>query len=896
MPPSQLKQLKASLRERGIVGPPQSKKQKRKAAKSGDAAADRARRNAILQELREQFNPFEIRAPARPAKFDVTTRVTKEPVKHRPGVTRGLGEERRKETLLKEIQRKNKVGVIVDRRFGENDPTMTPEEKAAERFARESQKRFRKESIFNLEDDEEEVQLTHMGQSLFTAEERDDFNDDDIEGSDDDSDAGRKAKRKRIVEVDDMEGLASESEQEDEQPRKKSKKEVMEEIIAKSKAYKYARQKAREDDNDLRVTLDKDLPNIFDVMRGVKPPEPEPAPASSTAPATTALPNGTDKDKEYDQRLRLLNFDKRARPADRTKTEEEKAEEEAERLRKLEEERLKRMRGEEDEESQQKEGPDDFVESDSEPDDAKQFGLSQPAERKELGVEDEDDFIIDEDLVEMGSVSDLSLSEDEGSESPGEEEEEVDEDDDEEFTSGLTLPMNADSGSHDIRQLTGSDKNGLAYTYPCPETHEQFLEIVRGIKFDHLPTVVQRIRALHHPRLHPDNKAKLGVFAGILVNHVAHLANQPTRPPFSILENLLRHVHSLAKSHPEPVASAFRNHLREMGQKRPLNLLPGDLVLLTGVATIFPTSDHFHPVVTPAILSMGRYLGQGTLESLGDVATGAYIGSLCLQYQVLSKRYIPEFINYVLNALCILAPSEPKSNIGYFPSRKPSTPLNFLSTGESLAESDIKKPSFWDILTTSEMDGKKNNTLKLSLISTFVSLLDASADLWVGKSAFFEIFSPAKQVLRHLGKTCANKVPTSLSDQIQHTIDKFQKLLSQAKRTRRPLLLHNHRPLAIKMAIPKFEESFNPDRHYDPDRQRAELNRLKAEYKRERKGAMRELRKDANFIARENLREKRERDAEYERKYRRLIAEIQSEEGREAKAYEREKKARKGKL
>ena len=55
---------------------------------------------------------------------------------------------------------------------------------------------------------------------------------------------------------------------------------------------------------------------------------------------------------------------------------------------------------------------------------------------------------------------------------------------------------------------------------------------------------------------------------------------------------------------------------------------------------------------------------------------------------------------------------------------------------------------------------------------------------------------------------------------------------------------------------------------------------------------MRELRKDANFIAREQLREKKERDAEYEKKYRRLVAEIQGEEGRDGKDYEREKRLR----
>ena len=56
---------------------------------------------------------------------------------------------------------------------------------------------------------------------------------------------------------------------------------------------------------------------------------------------------------------------------------------------------------------------------------------------------------------------------------------------------------------------------------------------------------------------------------------------------------------------------------------------------------------------------------------------------------------------------------------------------------------------------------------------------------------------------------------------------------------------------------------------------------------------MRELRKDASFIAREKLREKKEKDEAYEKKFRRLVAEIQGEEGREGKAYEREKRARK---
>lgn len=48
-------------------------------------------------------------------------------------------------------------------------------------------------------------------------------------------------------------------------------------------------------------------------------------------------------------------------------------------------------------------------------------------------------------------------------------------------------------------------------------------------------------------------------------------------------------------------------------------------------------------------------------------------------------------------------------------------------------------------------------------------------------------------------------------------------------------------------------------------------------------------------MQRENLRVKKERDAAYEKKYKRLVAEIQGEEGKAANEYAREKEARKRK-
>ncbi|KAI9680015.1 MAG: nucleolar complex protein 14 [Caeruleum heppii] len=918
MPPSQLKQLKASLRTEGIVGPQQSKKQKKRNSSNGANTASKVHRSAALAKIREQFNPFEVQPSSwTKEKFSVTTsrnmggKVTKG-VKARPGVTKGLGEETRRKTLLVEMQRRKKVGGIMDRRFGEDDPTMAPEDKMLERFTKEKQRGFKKSSLFDLENEEEEGQLTHFGQSLSLDQPDivDDFDEGNNAVSEQSSDveaAGHSLKRRRSSAAEDPNASADDNE-ENAPHRKKTKAEVMKEVMAKSKFHKYERRQGKEDDDEERELLDKELPDLLALMRGDKPALPPPnstIDASGMNPERATMIEKLDRDKadqEYDKRLREMTLDRRSKPTERTKTEEEKAEEEAERLRRLEAQRIRRMKGldqSSDEEEDQAE--DEVIDGDQagEPNDANDFGLGPSlgsrTSQKDVQFDDEDDFILDDDLVASGSATDVSDGESVFSDVEGAPEETDGEDDDDEFTGGL---LSADDrrrpefnilSNQSATSVTPNANQSLAYTYPCPQTHEELLEVFESVKTQDLPLVIQRIRALYHPQLHAENKAKLGLFAVVLVDHLAYLANISSRPPFGVLETLIRHIHSLAKKFPIEVGQAFRRHLQDLHQNRPTSPTAGDLLILSAIASIFPTSDHFHSVVTPAMLTMGRYLGQSRPTTLHDLAKGAYVETLCLQYQRLSKRYIPELINYALNALCNLAPERLKNTAEAFPRYDGGDSIRL--RGSLSIES--QKLSFQDMVPSGIPDAQ-NDPLKTTLLTFHVTIIDMMARMWVGELAFYEIFGPALQVLQHLGsKPGYDKLTSSAQDCLNQTSKRLQDLLHNALIARKPLELHHHRPLAIKTSLPKFEESYNPDKHYDPDRERAAMAKLEAEHKRERKGAMRELRKDANFMARESLREKKERDREYERKYKRLVAEIQGEEGREGKNYEREKRLRK---
>ncbi len=150
----------------------------------------------------------------------------------------------------------------------------------------------------------------------------------------------------------------------------------MREVIAKSKFHKIERQKTKDADDELREQLDDELADIRGLLYE-QAPVPTPAPAvdlkakaklnvfpgpatganaTAVAGASTSAPEADAKPaSSYDTFVRELAFERRAKPQDRLKSEEELAAEEAQRLMKAEKARLKRMRGDSDDEGENEE-------------------------------------------------------------------------------------------------------------------------------------------------------------------------------------------------------------------------------------------------------------------------------------------------------------------------------------------------------------------------------------------------------------------------------------------------------------------------------------------------------------------------------------------------------------
>jgi nucleolar protein 14 len=282
----------------------------------------------------------------------------------------------------------------------------------------------------------------------------------------------------------------------------------------------------REQEDNLRHQLDQD----FDALRLLLyAPDPSSTGSNSVplgriredttkANATTAAPPAGNDELDYDTHVRELAFDKRAQPKDRTKTEEELALEAKEALEKAERKRRKRMLGE-----------DEAVESDEDGG----RGRAKSKRKRERGPDDlDDDFNNDEELGGLGIGlgeqvnAESGASTDDGSDTSEEDGEEGEDDAGQEDSKDSKSEADSDDSSEgeegDHNDLTTARKSGqvsskhqkpkeLPFTFPCPETHGDFLEIVEEVEDSDIPTVVKRIMALYHSSLAPENKFKLQV-------------------------------------------------------------------------------------------------------------------------------------------------------------------------------------------------------------------------------------------------------------------------------------------------------------------------------------------------------------------------------------------------
>lgn len=819
---SQLKRLKARLKEAGLTGQTNKKRKGKKHSRKTPNESRRADRQRLVQEIRDEFNPFDLKM-TRGKRADAKS---KNLTVGKPGISKQRGEERRKADWKERLARKNKVGGIIDKRFGEKNKSMTSEEKMLERFTREKLAHSSKYSLTDMDsdDDDDNDTLTHYGQTLG-------FKEKDHGSSDDDADEDEGFFQKKNGDDD-----ANEAEEPGQGSKKKTKAEVMKEVIAKSKFYKHLRQEKNAKVASAVSELDDDFNDIMTDLRHTTEKSKKKEPPVKK----------TETDLAYDKKVLEVKMSEKAAPAERTKTLEEIAQEKKENLERLEQQRLKRMQGQ--------------------------------VEDQEPGADDLDDDFWEGD-VDAGD-GEVIVAENAQNE------------DDETSAEGNQLAGTTMIGGKILRLNTSKN---LDISIICPKSLQEFEGLIESKSLDDVIVIVRTVFKKYQPKLAAGNKEKIGVFTGVLLDYLFKLAdegfegNENKESYVHIMEFLSKLLRDLAEKYPEKMLEFYRIRLSSMQTRieaKDFESYPkrSDLMVFTLIGRTFSTSDMYHLAVIPALIVMCESLE--FLEAKNYIThlfAGIYICDLLLQYERVAKRVIPEVVSFLEKAILVLV-QEPNQipdykSLGTDDRCPQSTKFTLAASTELPTELHPLSLSKWD-----DESVDQRSALLLKVICTldrYVSIIFKEC------SSFIEITTPFVILLKHMLKYHA------LNLKVKSLLMKIENVRRIAKDERKPLLLQHHRPLAIPTFAPKFEENYNPDKkYYDPNRTRQEINKLRHQLKEERKQDMRALRREAEFEGREQVDAKKKAAAEYHAKMARIMDQVQTEEGAAKNEYEREKKKR----
>lgn len=326
-------------------------------------------------------NPFEVTSRQKRPKHLVHNRPTSKPksAKH------ALESLQRRQTQLRSaLKTTKKANVFIDRRIGQYDPAMSQEDQMLARLVRERTRQSQRSRKFQLEDDNatnDSDILTHKGKQL-------DPNQSEALYSDDEDDKGD------LEAVDTElhfggEGISAKhsdpyggSSSADLSQVYGQRKTELDELIARRKVLKAERIQAKEAQVELVAKMDDSFAEISQLLNYRK-----------NEPRSVAAPKITKEEREMNQwhlEMKRMMMKPKLKATDRTKTPEEVAKEEAERLHELETRRLARMNGDFEE--------DDFSDiSDDEGDDAakkkksmSRKSMSQMQNPEELPESDDD--------------------------------------------------------------------------------------------------------------------------------------------------------------------------------------------------------------------------------------------------------------------------------------------------------------------------------------------------------------------------------------------------------------------------------------------------------------------------------------------------------------------------
>ncbi|KAK6740575.1 hypothetical protein RB195_008805 [Necator americanus] len=866
-----------------------------------------------------KINPFELKFNR--LKHDVLGKKKGSVGVGHPGLSRKRAYEQRAKTIGVEHERLGKVNKIIDKRLGEKNKEITTEEKASLRFTAERVKHLKKGSKFNLTDDYDnhEDTLTHGGKALTSIQKYD-----KTIASDDEDDVGNIGAD--VVKVahfggGDLDSTTTAGE-------KLSRKDIIADLIARTKQARENKQNAKDDMETITEELDAKYLKILDKVK------------ETFRPVGATKSEKVTKD-DYDTLALTLKFDAdaRATPAERTKTAEELAAEEKLHLEELESLRIARMNAEKNKRGHVSVDADNI--SDGPKKKSKKDGFEvrfdssgafldkdkvERVTKKKVAI-DSDDELTDEEMEDENEedLNDLidesddektkpvsktdndgegkSDEEDEGGEEDESDEEDEDTENEDDEDNGSEIGVEQDEGAaeeqhHAFKEKKTSktesnhssiDKEDLniPFVFGMPKNFDALVDLLNKFPSNKMEVVLERLIKCHHPSLAEGNKkllSKLFLYLLRFFDDCSH--SLPTETTVEMLGSLTKTMYSLLKFDVEFSVRCVRALIRQHWKKRMQSLTSPTsfsvIALLRLIASLFPVSDKWHPVCTPAMALAAVTLAKCHIQNLSVLARQILLVTVVADFVEESKRFVPEAVAFCQGALLMAVENEDNERAPStaFPISMPHRRMLYIV--ENLPKDAAVEPlKFSEVFNDDECRLKDSDVNRCRVLRSLIAVVQKYRLIYAAhEHTFTATFTPFVDLLKRIPLA---RIPAVVAEEIEALTRSAEAECKARSRLTQLSRIVTEKSM-LKMLEPRFEEGFDPERprlSRDQRRKgpRAEKEKLQHLIKKERRGAIKELRKDASFLNRLERKETATKDRDRREKTKRLMGGLQSQQG-----------------
>ena len=481
----------------------------------------------------------------------------------------------------------------------------------------------------------------------------------------------------------------------------------------------------------------------------------------------------------------------------------------------------------------------------------------------------------------------------------------------------------------------------LPYVFKCPSSPEELERLMDLAAGDpaRLREILHRLIAGHHTKLREDNKPKLAGLAGLLVDRMmvqADLAASGASscaggdPPDSqaaaaLMQPFCPSIYAISVQLPVQVALVIADRLQSVwarwqrqkaersraaraegkvgrgkvgggkggggkaGAGGMVPLPPSGLALVALCVQLYPVTDFRHAVLTPCALLVAEVLAQCP----SPPPTGAslrrmlFLASCALQLIGSSNRWMPELHAMVCALIeAGLSPSPALGAAAIEPAAANPATTKAAAAKAAAAKAAPAKPGTepphpkaLGFSTLGDADDADATGIdergRFDALALAYGILRDLVRLTGALPAGVEVLAPTLSMLRAAEPS---HLPAGLRALHDACAEEAAAALTSAARARLPLRMQRAPVVPLRQYNPAFEDDFQPDRSMDPNRDRAELQKLARKTKKEHKGAIRELRKDASFLAVERQKEREKRDAYLEGRGKRALQLLEEQE------------------